>query len=83
MYENAMANWTMHPNPASDEVQLTNVSAGMRFLVKDAAGRVVRSGAASGLHWTWDASDLPVGMYWVQEESIGISFEAKPLWIVR
>ena len=76
-------NWTLHPNPASDQVQLSNVTAGMRFLVKDAAGRIVRTECVSGLHWTWDASDLPEGMYWVQGNLEGVMTQAKPLLIVR
>ena len=76
-------NWTLHPNPASDQVQLSNVTAGMRFLVKDAAGRIVRTECVSGLHWTWNASDLPEGMYWVQGNLEGVMTQAKPLLIVR
>jgi hypothetical protein len=75
--------WTMHPNPASDQVQLSNVSVGTTFLVKDATGRVVHSGCVTGSNWTWDASDLPVGMYWVQGNREGVITQAMPLLIVR
>ena len=76
-------NWTLHPNPASGQVQFSNLTAGMRFQVKDAAGRVVRTECVTGLHWMWDASELPEGMYWVQGDLEGVMTQAKPLLIVR
>lgn len=76
-------NWTLHPNPASGQVQFSNLTAGMRFQVKDAAGRIVRTECVTGLHWMWDASELPEGMYWVQGDLEGVMTQAKPLLIVR
>lgn len=62
--EQEMAAFSMHPNPASQQVSLTGVDVGTlrAFVVHDASGRAVKRAPAG---WTIDVGDLPDGVYTV------------------
>ena len=66
----------VYPHPVRSTFTVTNVPAGSRWSLSDAAGRMVLEGHGE----TGDASGLRPGMYTLQ---VNGSCEAIPVWLMR
>jgi len=71
-------NWCLSPNPASDEVTLTNLDFRIhRLYIVNELNQLMRTVELSGKTITLSVSDLPQGFYFIVGQDNGITRHIK------